>query len=363
MKTIRTIKIKFLGNHKAGQILPNWLFACNWLSKIVFESKEINSNRLSQAYYKTVREKFNLPSQLTCTLFRTVSATYKAQKTKKEWNKCIYKKKSIPVVWKRDFARSKKGVTLWSDIISFQDSRTIPDNWKDSKIFLKNNQWYLNLSYKIDIPEPSTKGCVVGVDQGIKRLFVASSPDKKLFYKANHLNHRLSNIQKARSKVQTVGTRSSRHLLKRMSGREASVTEHAVHVASKRLVQWACDTGTRKIVVEDLSNIRDASLKKGKRLRSKIQRWPYGLFTFFVTYKAAEKGISVEVVSPKNTSRMCSKCGHIYKSNRNGFVFQCLSCGYTADADYNASRNIASRYMSIGLNSIDTGRCKPPERL
>ena len=364
MKTIRTIKIKFSGKHKADNLLPCWLSACNWLSKIVFETKEINSNRLSQSYYKVVREKFNLPSQLTCTLFRTVSATYKTQKTKKEWNLCIYRKKIIPVVWKRDFARTKNSVTLWADPISFRDSRIIPDNWKDSKIFIKNDQWFLNLSYEIDIPEPITTGTIVGVDQGIKRLFVASDQNNnKLFYKANHLNHKLSNIRKAKAKVQAVGTRSARKLLKRMSGHEASVTEHAVHVASKRLVQWANANGAKKIVIEDLSNIRDSSLKKGKTLRSKIHRWPYALFSFFVTYKAAACGITVEKVSPKNTSRMCSKCGHIDKSNRDGFTFKCTSCGYAADADYNASKNIAARYISIGLNSTDTGRSKSPERL
>lgn len=364
MKTIRTIKLKFNGTHKADQILPNWLNACNWLSKIVFDSKEINSNRLSQAHYKTVREKFNLPSQLACTLFRTVSATYKTQKTMKEWNLSIYKKHSVPVVWKRDFARNKKGVTLWADLITFDDPRTIPDNWKDSKIFLKKGQWFLNLSYEIDIPEPLKKGVIVGVDQGIKRLFVATdSNGNKLFNKANHLNHKLSNIRKTRAKVQAVGTRSSRQLIKRMSDHEASVTEHAVHVASKRLVQWAVSVRARKIVLEDLSNIREASLNKGKQLRSKVNRWPYALFTFFVTYKAATVGITVEQISPKNTSRMCHKCGHIDKSNRKGFTFKCTSCGYTADADWNASKNIAGRYMSIGLNSIDTGIRKHPKKL
>jgi len=363
VKTIRTIKLKFNGKHKANNILPNWINACNWLSEIVFDSKEINSNRLSQAYYKIVREKFKLPSQLTCTLFRTVSATYKTQKAQKMWNLCIYKRKSIPIVWKRDFARTKKGVTLWGDIIIFDDSRAIPDRWKDSKISLKDGQWFFNLSYEIDIPEPKIKGTIIGVDQGIKRLFVASeSNGDKLFYKSNHLNHKLANIRNHRSKIQAVGTRSSKRLLKRMSKHEASVTEHAVHVASKRLVFWANFIGARKIVFEDLSNIRKSSLSKGKQLRSKVNCWPYGMFTYFVTYKAAAFGIATEKVSPKNTSRMCHKCGHIDKSNRNGFTFKCLSCGYTADSDWNASKNIAGRSMSIGLNSIDTGSYKSPEK-
>lgn len=364
MKTVRTIKLKFSGNHKANEILPNWLKAINWLSKIVYNTKEINSNKLAKIYYGTVRKKFNLPSQLTCTLFRTVTSTYKSQKTKhKKWSLATFKKPCIPIVYKRDFARSKKGITLWSDIITFNDPRAIPDNWKDSKISLKGKQWFFNLSYEIDIPEPKTQGVVVGVDQGIKRLFVATdSKNNKFFYKFNHLNNKLSSIRKTRAKVQAVGTRSSRHLLRRMSGHEASVTEHAVHVASKSLVNWADSIGARKIVLEDLSNIREASMDKGKVLRSKVNKWPYGRFTFFVTYKSLAKGISVEIVSPKNTSCMCHKCGYIDKSNRDGFLFKCIACGYTADADWNASRNIAGRAISIGFNSIDTGRSKSPKK-
>jgi putative transposase len=365
VKTIRTIKLKFSGNHKANEILPNWLNALNWLSQIVFDQKDTNSNRLATAYYKTAREKFNLPSQLTCSLFRTVSATYKTQKTRhKKWSLAEFKKPSIPVIWRRDFSRSKKGVTLWADPITFDDSRPIPDHWKDSKITLKGKQWYLNLSYEIDVPEPKTIGHIIGVDQGLKRLFVATdSKNNKLFYKANYLNQKLFNIRKTRAKVQAVGTRSSRQLLQRMSGHEASVTEHAVHVASKRLVNWADSIGARKIVLEDLSNIREASNSKGKTLRSRVNRWPYGMFTFFVTYKAQAKGIAVEMVSPRNTSRMCHKCGHIDKFNRNGFLFRCVACGCTADADWNASKNIAGRSMSIGLNSMDTGSSKSPRKL
>ena len=123
MKAIRSIKLKFTGDHKADKILPNWLNACNWLSRIVFKSKEINSNRLHQAHYRTVREKFKLPSQLTCTLFRIVSASYKSQKTKKTWNLSIYKKYSIPIVWKRDFTINRRGMALWNNTIIINDPR------------------------------------------------------------------------------------------------------------------------------------------------------------------------------------------------------------------------------------------------
>lgn len=45
------------------------------------------------------------------------------------------------------------------------------------------------------------------------------------------------------------------------------------------------------------------------------------------------------------TSQECEKCGNIHKENRCGEVFRCRSCGYETDADFNASRNILSRFL------------------
>ena len=148
-----------------------------------------------------------------------------------------------------------------------------------------------------------------------------------------------------------------------MLGHEASVTEHAVHVASKRLVNWADSVGARKIVLEDLSNIREASKSKGKTLRSRINRWPYGKFTFCVTYKAASKGISVRLFLPRilpvcavNVVILINSTGTVFCSNVRAAVTP-------QTRDWNASKNIAGRSMSIGLNSIDTGRSKSPRKL
>jgi transposase len=45
-------------------------------------------------------------------------------------------------------------------------------------------------------------------------------------------------------------------------------------------------------------------------------------------------------VAPYNTSRRCSSCGWVHINNRNYENFCCLSCHFTANADYNASLNI-----------------------
>ena len=60
--------------------------------------------------------------------------------------------------------------------------------------------------------------------------------------------------------------------------------------------------------------------------------------------KAKEVGIDVIYIDPKFTSQRCSKCGYIHTDNRpEQSKFKCLSCGFEANADYNASQNISIR--------------------
>jgi len=235
--------------------------------------------------------------------------------------------------------------------------------WADSKLKRVGSIWYLLLCYNIDIPEPKTTGCIVGVDSGIKRIFTATNSNntKTFTFHGGELNTRRCRIRKTKSKIQSVGTRSSRRLLQRLSGNEASITEHLLHCASKRLVSWAVENGAQRIVMENLANIREASIAKGKEMRSGVHRWPYAMGQFFVQYKAQAKGIAFELVSPKNTSRGCPCCGHVDKRNRNSLIFRCLRCGHTGDADRVASVNIRNRSVVTRHNLVTTGTCKCPE--
>ena len=64
----------------------------------------------------------------------------------------------------------------------------------------------------------------------------------------------------------------------------------------------------------------------------------------FLTYKAALAGIMVVTVDPRNTSRTCSVCGYCDKANRKTqSEFKCLHCGHSANADFNAARNIRAK--------------------
>jgi IS605 OrfB family transposase len=347
MKAIRTIKLKITSsNNKLHEVGIAYRNAANWLSSIIYNRNIVQTPAsLSNEFYATVREKFNLPSQVTCSLFRQVVGTYRAMKSNKEWELAIFKKINVPICWKRDFNVSKKGLTIWGDKVAYK-SKPIPQGeWSDSKLKLIGKTWFLILTVQVDIPDQKETGTIVGVDSGIKNLFVAVEPKsgKTLFIRSGSFNHRRACIRRTRAKVASVGTPSAKRLLKRLKGREAAVTQDFLHVASKRLVAFAESVDARCIVMENLQGIREHSLECGKKHRSRVHRWPYAQGQFFVEYKAANQGIGYEVVPPKNTSRGCPKCGHTEKANRNGLVFRCKSCNYQDNADRVGGLNCSLR--------------------
>ena len=74
---------------------------------------------------------------------------------------------------------------------------------------------------------------------------------------------------------------------------------------------------------------------------------------------AQQKNVSIVEVNPTYTSQRCSQCGWTRKKNRSGKSFKCDKCGYAADADLNASRNI---FLTLPSIKMDT-RLKNPNRL
>lgn len=363
MKAIRTTKCKIGVSAHFDALVVSYLAAACWVSRQVFSSKELNSNRLSKAFYGTVREKFGIPSQLTCSLFRQVTATYKTQKALGKWNLCVYKRPTMPLTYRRDLLQNKKGITILGNPVALLHPSIPGDGWKDSKLRRVGKLWYLCLAHETDIPEPKTEGCIVGCDFGIKRLMVAtnSANNKTFFFKGGVENHRRSCIRRERASIQSVGTKGSRRLLRRMSGHEAAVTVSLLHRASKQLVGYADANGARAICLEDLANIRDSSLSKGKDLRSKVCRWPYAQARFFIAYKAAAAGIETEVTDPRNTSRGCPRCGHVSASNRKGLHFCCQKCDHKDDADRNASVNIRLRSVVAAQRATPTGSFEAPK--
>ncbi len=149
-------------------------------------------------------------------------------------------------------------------------------------------------------------------------------------------------------KLQQKGTKSAKRLLRKRSGRERRFSRDINPCLSKALVSTAKGT-SRGLALEDLQGIRErAKATVRQRQRRVLHNWAFFQLRAFIAYKAALAGVPVVSVNPAYTSQTCSRCGHCERANRKSQAkFLCVSCGFSAHADLNAARHIASRAAVI----------------
>ena len=99
--------------------------------------------------------------------------------------------------------------------------------------------------------------------------------------------------------------------------------------------------------MEELTHINARSTVR-KAQRDSRSRWAFSQLRQFIAYKVMLAGVPLVIIDPKNTSRQCSACGHIAKSNRpTRSEFCCVLCGDSENADLNAAKNIRNRAAII----------------
>ena len=104
----------------------------------------------------------------------------------------------------------------------------------------------------------------------------------------------------------------------------------------------------------------------GKNVRAKAglnraileQNW--GAFVAMLTYKAEEAGGWVRKVAPHGTSQKCSECGGSPEETLGLEVrtYKCTNCGYVADRDINAAKNILSVGLALDQPGGESPACR-----
>lgn len=112
----------------------------------------------------------------------------------------------------------------------------------------------------------------------------------------------------------------------------------------------------RLIAVENLKNLkRGKKPNRSKRFRQAIAPWTYCQVIARVEQLAQENRVRLAFVDPRDTSRICPFCGKAAKENRVGERFQCVVCGYSADADYVGARNVIAKTTGNSRQSMVAG--------
>lgn len=216
--------------------------------------------------------------------------------------------------------------------------------WQQESADLLSRQgsFWLHLVVSCAVPPLPPTGTAIGVDLGINRLAVTSHPR---FFGGKRIKKTNNRYFRLRRSLQAKGTKSAKRHLKKLSGRLKRFQADANHILAKQLVN-SCQPGDR-LVMENLTDIRDRTKRRRKQRRA-MSNWSFAQLQAFVAYKATYRGIHVEFVDARYSSQACSRCGYIDKRNRVcQSEFSCKQCGYQANADYNASVNLASRAKSV----------------
>ena len=209
-------------------------------------------------------------------------------------------------------------------------------------LLCRKGTFWLHLVVSCAVAQVEPTGKAIGVDLGINRLAVTSHPH---FFGGKHIKETNNRSFRLRRSLQAKGTKSAKRHLKKLSGRLKRFQSDANHVTSKQIVT-SCLPGDT-LVMENLTDIRERTKGRSKQRRA-MSNWSFSQLQFFIAYKAAYRGITVECVDARYSSQACSRCGYTNKRNRvSQSVFSCKHCGHQQNADLNAAYNLASRARSV----------------
>ena len=298
-----------------------------------WEMRIRNNIKLHPFVYQDLRT-LGLPSQLAISCIKQACGLVKKAK-----NKPFIKFCSIRYNAPRSFSFKNDVLSISTIKGRIKVPFNVPDCYKsyfswevdESLLRISKGKCFFLFTFSQESTVSSGSHRILGVDLGVNNLAVTSD---RQFFNSSKVKQVKRKFKFLRSKLQSKGTRSSRRLLKKISGKEKRFMRGVNHKISKDIVDSfdGC-----KIVMENLKGIRRTNL--GRRMNYWISNWSFFQLQSFIQYKAERKGIEFVKVRPNYTSQICSKCGKL--GSRSGCSFVC-HCGFSLNADLNASLNLAS---------------------
>lgn len=330
----------------------------NHMSQNTFQTKQIDKKLIHDSNYHQCKKLFpDCPSQVIIRAKDSVYATYKALKTAKRLDALEEPCKQTNLSIRLDkrlytFLDNNRiklttiGKRITCSYQAYDKFQELFSKYSvcDPLIFYKNNQFWLAVSF--EVPTPTyIEGSCLGVDLGIRRFAVTSEglalTDKDFLKQKRRLRYlkRVLNLKK-----KTTNSCSSRRKLKKLKRKERNKNKNLCHHLANKILETPAST----IVLEDLSSLKRKNLKKdnykkSKSSKNRLSQVPFGMLRDILTYKAPLSGKKVVTVDPAYTSQKDSR--GLPGGERKGCRFY-TSDGLVFDADWNASINIAKKYMN-----------------
>ncbi|MDB2284727.1 transposase [Halorubrum ezzemoulense] len=367
MEKRRTVPVKLAVDSDDAALIEDtvdeFLWAANYVTRHAFEGEYVTTSKttLHDDTYEDVRDETALHSNHVQAARNKAADACKS--VVKKWKQG--KKASMPHFTSPHVVYDHRTATFHDEYVSLAttDGRieadyVLPDDEQDTphaeylfsdeyettgaELHYRDSDWMLHIHCKMEVESDTAEqtatenGTVLGVDLGVNSLVVASTGT---FWTGDEFDHWRREYEQRRGDLQEHGTRWAHENIQSVGRKEEGRFKITLHRISNELVAEAREYSCSVIAFEDLTDIRE------RTGASWGHKWAFNRLFEYVEYKAAEYGINVEQIDPKNTSRRCSTCGFTHPDNRNGEEFECLKCGYENHADYNAAKNIGLRYL------------------
>jgi putative transposase len=202
-----------------------------------------------------------------------------------------------------------------------------------------DDHWYALIVCEIEHQtEHTSEVCEhpdIGLDVGLK-VFLADSEGNTVenprHYRKSQKTLRRKQRQLSRRKK---GSKRRRKAAKNVAKTHLKISRQRRDFHFKTAKKYA-DT-YQVIAVEDL---QITNMVKNHHLAKSIHDASWGAFLDILTDKAERAGHRVIRVRPHFTSQKCHKCGEIVQKSLSVRTHICPFCGYVADRDVNAAKNI-----------------------
>ncbi|MGG3260759.1 transposase [Bacillus paranthracis] len=249
----------------------------------------------------------------------------------------------------------KKVVHIQS-IGEVKTSQQLPRNKKPSnpRVTFDGRHWWISVGFQEDFESQELTNESIGVDVGLKELFVASNgmkerninkdaKVKKLLKRKKSAQRDMSRRFKKGVKIQSAGYEKAKAEHLRLSRKIMNIRNNHIHQATAKLVK----TKPMRIVVEDLSI---SNLLKNKKLSKALSFQKLNFFFQCLSYKCEKYGIAYEKADKWfASSKICSCCGVKYDHSVQPEgqwslkirEWRCASCNSYHDRDVNAAINLS----------------------
>lgn len=346
-----------------------------WLKAIDELGEKPNRGNLHGFAYQKIREKFNLHSNVVQDAMNLAIEIWRSwsknggEKPKFDSN-CIYFK-GVDVRIENDGLivplRPRERVYLplyvrkyHRKYLQYEHGRVI--------VTKKGEDFYACISVKVPEKELFEPQGFLGVDFGYYNIIVVADEKGRevMRIQGDELIRRKEYYEKLRARRQQRLMKVFGIKDKDLGHKDRNYVNDLNHKIAKELVLIARRM-RKAIVVERLKGVKRNGRRKGKKIRKILHRWSYHDLIRKIKYKAKLEGVSVIEVSPRNTSKTCSKCGYIYKWFRNQRTYHCPKCGLIIDRDLNAAINIARKGLEeykkrAFLPALKSGASSPQRR-